>query len=397
LTDAGKKALSGAADSNIVQAETALAKGITAQRSGTVVEAMSYYYEAAKFDPSLAEAASRNAVLTEGVTSGNLGQNVRNDIQWRNTWVKTLNEAAAFFKEHPPFEIVYDPALTQGKIDYTKETAEVSFEAKIISTAGLKIIDDLEQGLHKTGRSEDWKLSISSIYQAIPQNYTLSATLTNESGERIGTVGWSLKGGTNRLVPRSTYFNDRDEYKYSNDEYKYFSNNDATVTFQGVDANKITDTLTVDITEVNGMSPKTAGEQGYISIFTADFAFLNQFKVKWRFGSITISHYKGTDTNVVIPEKIGPWLVTSIGGGAFMQNSYAPNALTSVVIPNGVSYIGENAFYRNNLTRVILPANVELHPNDSLPSDLREYYERKGKKAGTYSKSDFSGDWSYRK
>ncbi|MDR1221165.1 MAG: hypothetical protein LBK73_16395 [Treponema sp.] len=52
LTDAGKTALLGVSASN-AQAETALARGITAQRSGTVIEAMSYYYEAARFDPSL--------------------------------------------------------------------------------------------------------------------------------------------------------------------------------------------------------------------------------------------------------------------------------------------------------------------------------------------------------
>ena len=102
LTDAGKAAL-GSVDAASVRAETSLSKGIVAQRSGTVVEALSYYYEAAKFDPSLAEAASRSSVLSADITSGNIGQNVRNDIQARAAWVKTLEEAAAFFKTHPPY------------------------------------------------------------------------------------------------------------------------------------------------------------------------------------------------------------------------------------------------------------------------------------------------------
>jgi hypothetical protein len=74
-----------------------------------VVEAMSYYYEAARFDPGLAEAASRNSVRSADITSGNIGQNVRNDIQLRAAWQKTMDEATAFFKTHPPYEIVYDP------------------------------------------------------------------------------------------------------------------------------------------------------------------------------------------------------------------------------------------------------------------------------------------------
>ncbi|MDR1149796.1 MAG: hypothetical protein LBK66_14315, partial [Spirochaetaceae bacterium] len=201
LTAEGKAGLQGAASASTVQAETALSKGIVAQRNGTVVEAMSYYYEAAKFDPSLAEASSRNAVITASVTSGglgrsdNIGQNVRNEIEryraeqranteWRGTWAKTLNDAAAFFKEHPPFELIYDPALTQSNINYAKETVDISFTALIAGSAGFKIIGDLEQGLAKTGRNVNWKdvagnttagwgLSIQPIYNAIPARYTV--------------------------------------------------------------------------------------------------------------------------------------------------------------------------------------------------------------------------------
>jgi hypothetical protein len=319
----------------VVQAETALAKGITAQRSGTVVEAMSYYYEAARFDPSLAEAASRANVMSSGITSGNIGQNVRNDIQARAAWVKTLNEAAAFFKAHPPYEIVYDPALTQGKVDYAKETVDMSFNVIITGATGFKIIRDLDQGLEKTGRSQDWGISVSSIYKAIPEEYALSATLTNEDGERIGTVAvkWGL-GAQN--------------YDFSHKNY--------TVTFSGVNANKITDKLTVTITDINGMSPKTAGDRGYISIVTEDFATLDQnpqFKVAWRFGGIEIASYKGISKTVVIPQKIGRWSVTSIGESAFSDNE-----LTSVTIPNSVTYIGESAFRSNELTSVTIPNSV---------------------------------------
>ncbi|MDR1072166.1 MAG: hypothetical protein LBL45_00610 [Treponema sp.] len=112
--------LAGAAAVTHVNAQTALAQGLTAQRSGTVVEALSYYYEATKFDPSLAEAASRSSILSADIQGGNIGQNVRNDIQRRAAWVKTLDEAVAFFKQHPPFEIVYDPTLTTGRTDYAE-------------------------------------------------------------------------------------------------------------------------------------------------------------------------------------------------------------------------------------------------------------------------------------
>ncbi|MDR3114399.1 MAG: hypothetical protein LBU25_02650 [Treponema sp.] len=84
-----------------------------------------------------------------------------------------------------PFEFLYDPALTIGRIDYTKETAEISFKAKILGTAGLKIIYNLDQGLEKTGRSREWGISMSSIYRAIPTRYEINAALIHKEGETI--------------------------------------------------------------------------------------------------------------------------------------------------------------------------------------------------------------------
>lgn len=53
-------------------------------------------------------------------------------------------------------------------------------------------------------------------------------------------------------------------------------------------------------------------------------------------------------TSVVIPNT-----VTSIGDGAFMRNQ-----LTSLIIPNSVTSIGGNAFSSNHLTEVTIPNSV---------------------------------------
>ena len=74
LTDQAKQELSGASS----------ARYVSAQKSGTVVQALAYYIQSVDTDPSLAEAASRLNVLTANVTSGNIGANVRNDLQWRD-------------------------------------------------------------------------------------------------------------------------------------------------------------------------------------------------------------------------------------------------------------------------------------------------------------------------
>jgi hypothetical protein len=349
----------GAASVSTVQAETALARGITAQRSGTVVEAMSYYYEAARFDPGLAEAASRNAVITASVTSGslgrsgNIGQNVRNEIErykaeqqanneWRDTWAKTMNEAAAFFKEHPPYEILYDPALTQGNINYAKETVDISFIAVIAATAGFKIIRDLEQGLVRTGRNENWQdvagnvtagwgLDINQIYAAIPSQYTVYASLTNENGERIGITNWS--------------------WEPKRENFSHIAN---TIIFSGVDANKITDRLTVAITGVNGMSPQTAGERGYISVVTTKYDVPRNYDVTFAFGELEIIGYKSLGRAAIdIPRTILGQTVTTIGAELFRGSG-----LTGVTIPDSVTSIGAEAFHGNRLSSVIIPNSV---------------------------------------
>ena len=68
----------------------------------------------------------------------------------------------------------------------------------------------------------------------------------------------------------------------------------------------------------------------------------------------TIKKYKGTATDVVIPEKINGKTVTTIGKGAFGRKK-----LTSVVIPEGVEKIDQGAFSTNLLTTIKLPSTVK--------------------------------------
>ncbi|MDR2143975.1 MAG: leucine-rich repeat domain-containing protein [Treponema sp.] len=391
LTDAGKTSLLGGTTSN-VQAETALARGITAQRSGTIVEALSYYYEAAKFDPGLAEAASRGSVLSADIQGGNIGQNVRNDIQARAGWNKTLQEATAFFKEHPPFELVYDPTLTQGKIDYTKETVDMSFSAMLIGTTGFKIIYDLDQGLEKTGKSREWGIGVDSIYRELPGNYRFEAILVNETGETIGrtTSNFNVQPYSDsdfRRIYDIHGFYDSDSYDsydsyynssiyyYTSDIYYNFSHKGFNVVFSSVDANKISDRLTVSIISVNGMDAKTAGERGYMSISAEDFTALRDFpfNFNWWFGGIRIIETRGNlwweNPSKIIPTNIGHWPVTAIGERVFFNS----NSKWNVTIPNSVTFIGEAAFAYNKFTNIVIPNSVtfigaEAFANNELTS-----------------------------
>lgn len=81
----------------------------------------------------------------------------------------------------------------------------------------------------------------------------------------------------------------------------------------------------------------------------------------WRYesledGTLTISRYVGADTELVIPKTIGGKQVAQIGGA--FQYGYE---LTSVVIPEGVTVIGDFAFqYCSKLSSVVIPKGVTV-------------------------------------
>jgi hypothetical protein len=67
----------------------------------------------------------------------------------------------------------------------------------------------------------------------------------------------------------------------------------------------------------------------------------------------TITEYRGSSKEVIIPSQVGNSRVTKIGKDAFSRKG-----LTSVTIPDSVTSIGESAFSGNNLTSVTIPNSI---------------------------------------
>jgi hypothetical protein len=423
LTDKSKQELSATVNTAAVEAETALSKAITAQKNGTVVEALSYYYQAVNIDASLTEAASRLNVLQADVSSGNIGDDTRNDIKWRRDWLARLTEAEQYYanytKESEPYYLLYSTNLQRGKIDYEKETVPISFHIILqpntawFDTIG-KVVNLVRDGLQKTNRASEWGLDWprksvlqTSPFQSRAEQVAITAELVNDEGTIIGSQNIALRGGWElglsyglQLIPRNDW---------------------QQAVFSSVNANLITDKLTIRIASINGVNADTEAKNKRISIMTED-EYCNlpyngtEFEIT-RQGTIT--KYLGTAKNIIIPSNINGIRVTSIGESAFEEKG-----LTNIIISNGVLSIEKLAFYgySNRLTSITIPNSVTSIESGAFSGDgngnptsvtissdvtfiergafghyngFDEFYNSNGKKAGTYTRNGNS--WTYTK
>ena len=384
LTSQGRQELARAPDTATVQAEMALARGIAAQRQGTQVAALSYYFRAADLNPFLLEAADRSSVLATNISSGNIGENVRNDIIWRRNWVERLTETEQFFAEFNkteslPFTLYYSDEIRQGAVNYQNETVILSIQstlrpnnAWVSSVAGAmqRTLRAVYDGLQATQRTDVWNLggwphqrvTNQNSFARQNSNFTVVAELVNDRNRVIGRQTFQAGGWW--------------EYAYDRNApsgYRVSDNDRSTVNFT-VKADDITDGLTIRISTVNGTPAETAARNGVLQVRAMPKANYDNNSVYTVFFG-TIRGYAGSGGHITIPSSVWDEPVTSIGEHAFANkqltnvtihdsiasigdSAFASNRLASITIPRSVTTIGNNAFANNQLTGVTIPMSV---------------------------------------
>jgi hypothetical protein len=268
LTSSGLQALNSTANITQVKAETALVKGIEAQKQGTVVEALSYFIQANNYNTGLAEAASRMNILNANISSGNIGADTRNDIAWRRQWVARLQETETFFsnsiKEPQPFYIVYSTDIKQGKVDYQKETTDLSiwmgFYPDFVWAEKInEVINAVKRGLETTGRAQVWELDWPAKTISAPSPFI------DQTKNSTSTVVVEIINNEGRSIGRQTV---RRPYGFESKAtvitplYQW----EGDVVFNAVNVNLITDKLTIRIASIDGIAAENAARQKNISV-----------------------------------------------------------------------------------------------------------------------------------
>jgi TolB-like protein len=408
-----------------VNAQTALAQGITAQRRGTQVAALNYYFQATTFDPTLLEAETRASILSRNINSGNVREDARADIAWRRDWIDQLTETEQHFSNffrtfNQPYALIYSTDLNYGQVDYITETIPISFVVSFREYANWiniveKTVQTMLDGLNQTGRKEAWGIgnwpqrNVSNInpFQNGSKDFNVSVELVNNDESVIGRQTFTVRG--------SWAFDFRSGFRMSSSTI-----NDQIITFSNVNVNYITDVLTIRFLTVNGVEVTSAEINNALLITTrTDYRDINGFDFDGynqngfdrdgfnrqgfnragrdkngftraelnRFTLVngTITRYTGPGGIVKIPPSINGMPVNRIGAHSFLSRD-----ITGVEIPDSVRDIDNDAFHYA-LTYISIGSNVNISfipPNHPYTRNLQlfvNFYRSNSRQAGVYN------------
>jgi hypothetical protein len=367
LTDRARTELTRPATVDRVNAQTAMAQGLTAQRQGTSVAALTYFFQAEAFDASLVEAVSRTNVLSANISTGNIGANVRNDFAWHDDWRAKLTETETFINN------MLRNTTTQRSIWYSdnvweqesardplKRTTELRIEAVLHTQAAFPVsvqrtVQAVYDGLQTTGRASAWKLD------GWPrQGVTNTNPFTSRWGGMV-SIAFEVLNDKNQVIGRQTVEMDS-RYSFNGTRLDGPGTAFTTVRFTGVNGLDITDGLTIRIATINGRPPAEAGISQIAPISTqriTDGKNLTIYNGVIRpssnnsnIGAVTIpAELWGERVTAMAFEKRGlTRVIMPPGLVAINNNAFADNRLTSIAIPEGVTTIGDRAFAGNHWT-----------------------------------------------
>ncbi|MCL2182309.1 MAG: leucine-rich repeat domain-containing protein [Chitinispirillia bacterium] len=413
LSAKAQQELTGAVTENQILGRAAQARGITAQRQGTEIAALSYYFQAATFDSTLTLAGKRSSVLNANIISGNIGANVSNDIQWRKEWVTRLKETEVFFDnfnriESMPYTLFYVPDVKQGAINYENETVTMSIETYLYNSSVWTIsieraLQAVWDGLNATKRKDTWQLG------NWPQQGVTELKAFERRSQEFAVVFELLNNQNNVIGAQTLQAGGFWELNWSGRPVVNISAPDRkTLNFQSVSVNDISDNMTIRVVSVNEEDAEIAAISGVLQIRAISKSYVIE-NDRFKFAKGEIQGFtdrpntKGSKFDrgermiaLVIPSTVWGDPVVSIGDGAFKDIH-----IVSIILPNNCTYIGSEAFrsraYSDASTiNITMGANVKMARDafsiqyvdcgatQQTDNNLPYFYHKNGMNAGTY-------------
>ena len=382
-------------------AQASVAKGIVAERSGSNIEALTYYIQAKKNDGKLKEATSRMSTMSTVVASGNFGANAKNLMKLRNDWDKLLREAAELIAANPPeFELRYFTDVEA--LELTEKNYENGTMSFVVGMPYLwqvdtgeeneKLAAELLEALGKIPESKNWGAKINDfpwsygkeiaengggnwLYFAAeekPGYFYFDVSLLDAQKKKIATESVALLVKFSKRFHTFPVTNDR---KCIEEGYNHTTIYETKLTFSDVPVgNADTDTIYVDVEQkyrrsVSIVPSKCISEKEAIKAMSSG-------------GSLRIGGFVRLVDLIAASEKAAPsqrcaldlcethifWDFTSLGG---MKNGFFDSKYVSEVwLPEGIEEVeglsygygsGTILFYRSSGKdmKIGLPASVK--------------------------------------
>jgi len=418
LTQRATRELDAAASQNQITSQINLAQGITAQRRGTEVAALSYFFQAAANDPSNFEAISRQNVMVADISTGNIGADARNEIAWRNAWLARLTETEVFFYNMlsgpiPPFTLFYATDIKrEGGVNFTRETVDMKFDVNMRANSTITSIEKVTKavydGLQSTKQTTNWGLStwpFISVTDVSPFNmewdypFVVTFELLNDGGQVIAR-------STHILSRVFTIAVDTNNNIKTIIDYDRFE----SIIFRAVNVNQLTDILSIRIATINE-TPAHSANLSIIPITTGEFdaqqvwsdKFIIEMGVLKGFTPEFITE-NGLVYDLAIPSEMWGEAISTIGENAFRDkqiksvvigdgithignNAFYGNGLNEIALPNSITEVGQNAFGNNSLSTIIIGNNVNMYDNSFGMYRFSQFYNLASKRAGTYRRT----------
>lgn len=166
-----------------------LAKGMAAEKNQNTVEALAYYASS-----MTKEAAIRYDNISLAVSTGNIREDIKNDIAARNAWLKMYADLQSYINKNA-ITFNYDVRPGEYETDYRNNTVTIPFTYFYeVNPTAIDVYTQIEKGLQATGNKKKWSVDYDDFDINAP-TYIVYFELKNDSGKLLGTTAVELRDG----------------------------------------------------------------------------------------------------------------------------------------------------------------------------------------------------------